>query len=97
MLKKTKNIPTPVNSSVQQVLPDFQDYYYTWEDLENTVYQRIPHKLQQMQNWIIWQQNTINPPPAAIKSHLCEICPQQTTCQQFFADRVVSRVNKLEN
>ncbi|GFE68530.1 PD-(D/E)XK nuclease family protein [Chroococcus sp. FPU101] len=88
MLKKTKSIATPVNSSVQQVLPTFQEYYYAWEDLENTVYQLIPHKLQQMQNWIKWQQNTLNPPPTAIKSHLCEICPQQATCQQFFIEQL---------
>ncbi|PSF32476.1 hypothetical protein C7H19_21510 [Aphanothece hegewaldii CCALA 016] len=84
MLKETKNLSTPVNSSVHQVLPTFQEYYYPWEELENTVYQLIPHKLQQMQNWITWKQNTSSPPPPAIKSNLCDICPQQTTCQQFF-------------
>jgi S-DNA-T family DNA segregation ATPase FtsK/SpoIIIE len=84
MFKETKNNSTPIDSSVHQVLPTFNEYYYSWEELEKTVYQLIPHKLQQMQNWLTWKQDNLNPPPAAIKSDLCNICPQQATCQQFF-------------
>lgn len=97
MFKETKNISTPVDSSVHQVLPTFNEYYYSWEELENTVYKLIPPKLQQMQNWLTWKQYNPDLPPAAVKSNLCQMCPQQTTCQQLFADTLVSRFNKLEN
>ena len=81
MLKQKKNLP--VDSAVYCVLP-FKEYYYSWEQLENTVHSLIPHKLQQMRQWLTWESGQINPPPATIQPHLCQICPQQEKCQTFF-------------
>ena len=83
MLSKQKK--TPVDSAVYCVLPEFKEYKYSWEQLENTVHQLIPYKLLQMQNWLSWESPNPNPPPATTKPYLCEICPQQQKCQTFFA------------
>ncbi|MFN7500958.1 MAG: DNA translocase FtsK [Dolichospermum sp.] len=82
MLSKQKK--TPVDSAVYCVLPEFKEYKYSWEQLENTVHQLIPHKLLQMQNWLSWESPNPNPPPATNQPYLCEICPQQQKCQTFF-------------
>ncbi|MDB9475321.1 DNA translocase FtsK [Dolichospermum circinale] len=82
MLSKQKK--TPVDSAVYCVLPEFKEYKYSWEQLENTVHQLIPYKLLQMQNWLSWESPNPNPPPATTQPHLCEICPQQQKCQTFF-------------
>ena len=82
MLSKQKK--TPVDSAVYCVLPEFKEYKYSWEQLENTVHQLIPYKLLQMQNWLSWEAPNPNPPPATTQPHLCEICPQQQKCQTFF-------------
>jgi S-DNA-T family DNA segregation ATPase FtsK/SpoIIIE len=82
MLSKQKK--TPIDSAVYCVLPEFKEYKYSWEQLENTVHQLIPHKLLQMQNWLSWESPNPNPPPATTQPHLCEICPQQQKCQTFF-------------
>ncbi|MFM7372290.1 MAG: DNA translocase FtsK, partial [Sphaerospermopsis kisseleviana] len=73
-----------VDSAVYCVLPEFKDYQYSWEQLENTVHQLIPYKLLQMQEWLKWESPNPNPPPATNQPHLCEICPQQQKCQSFF-------------
>lgn len=73
-----------VDSAVYCVLPEFKDYQYSWEQLENTVHQLIPYKLLQMQEWLKWESPNPNPPPATTQPHLCEICPQQQKCQSFF-------------
>ncbi|MFB2980513.1 DNA translocase FtsK [Microseira sp. BLCC-F43] len=83
MLKEKQNVP--VDSAVYCVLPEFKEYYYSWEQLENTVHSLIPHKLQQMRQWLTWESGQPNPPPATIQPHLCEICPQREKCQTFFA------------
>lgn len=75
---------TPVDSAVYCVLPEFKEYKYSWEQLENTVHQLIPYKLLQMQNWLSWESPNPNPPPATNQPYLCEICPQQQKCQTFF-------------
>lgn len=75
---------TSVDSAVYCVLPEFKDYQYSWEQLENTVHQLIPYKLLQMQEWLKWESPNPNPPPATTQPHLCEICPQQQKCQSFF-------------
>ncbi|GET37071.1 DNA translocase FtsK [Microseira wollei] len=82
MLKEKQNVP--VDSAVYCVLPEFKEYYYSWEELENTVHSLIPHKLQQMRQWLTWESGQPNPPPATIQSELCLICPQQEKCQTFF-------------
>jgi len=82
MLSKQKK--TPVDSAVYCVLPEFKEYKYSWEQLENTVHQLIPHKLLQMQNWLSWESPNPNPPPMTTEPYLCEICPQQQKCQTFF-------------
>jgi len=82
MLWKQKK--APVDSAVYCVLPEFKEYKYSWEQLENTVHQLIPYKLLQMQNWLSWESPNPNPPPATTQPHLCEICPQQQKCQTFF-------------
>ncbi len=82
MLWKQKK--APVDSAVYCVLPEFKEYKYSWEQLENTVHQLIPYKLLQMQEWLNWESPNPNPPPATTQPHLCEICPQQQKCQTFF-------------
>ncbi|NEQ16231.1 MAG: DNA translocase FtsK, partial [Moorea sp. SIO3E2] len=78
------------------------------EELEDTVDQVIPHKLQQMRQWLSWKpdqvekvgdgetiknhctpamgKGNLEPPPPTPQLHLCNICPQQQTCQTFFED-----------
>jgi S-DNA-T family DNA segregation ATPase FtsK/SpoIIIE len=94
MLSKQKK--TPIDSAVYCVLPEFKEYKYSWEQLENTVHQLIPHKLLQMQNWLSWESPNPNPPPATTQPHLCEICPQQQKCQTFF-DVESNHDQNLEN
>src|SRR5919199_1761361 len=74
----------PVDSAVYCVLPEFKEYHYSWEQLENTVHQLTPHKLQQMRQWLTWEPPQPNPPPPTTQPHLCQICPQQEKCQTFF-------------
>ena len=75
---------SPVDAAVYSVLPEFKEYYFSWEQLAETVHQLIPHKLQQMRQWLKWQPPQTNPPPPTSQSHLCDICPQQTKCRSFF-------------
>ncbi|UIE39013.1 DNA translocase FtsK [Leptodesmis sichuanensis] len=74
----------PVDSAIYCVLPNFKEYQYSWEQLEKTVHQRIPDKLQQMRQWLNWQQGEPDPPPPTAQPHLCQICPQYHKCQTFF-------------
>ncbi|MBO1346890.1 MAG: PD-(D/E)XK nuclease family protein [Hormoscilla sp. GUM202] len=78
----------PVDAAVYCVLPEFKIREYSWEQLSETVHQLIPHKLQQMRQWLNWKPPQPDPPPPTTQSHLCEICPQQQKCQTFFASRV---------
>ncbi len=77
----------PINAAVYCVLPDFQPYRFTWEELEPTVHQLIPYKLQQMQQWLSWEPPQPNPPPETTQSHLCQMCPQQRKCTSLFGER----------
>ena len=80
-----EKIGVPINSAVYSVLPDWHELTFTWNELENTVNQLIPHKLQQMQEWIAWEPSQLNPPPPTTQPDLlCPICPQQKKCQSFF-------------
>ncbi|MBE9228199.1 PD-(D/E)XK nuclease family protein [Phormidium sp. LEGE 05292] len=74
----------PVDSAVYCVLPRFIAYYYDWEKLEETVNQIIPHKLQQMREWLKWEPSQPHTPPKTAQPHLCEICPQKEKCQTYF-------------
>ncbi len=74
----------PVDAAVYCVLPEFKEYHYSWEQLENTVHQLIPHKLQQMRQWLNWKSPQPNPPPLTPQPYLCKICPQKEKCQTFF-------------
>jgi S-DNA-T family DNA segregation ATPase FtsK/SpoIIIE len=74
-----------VDSAVYCVLPEFQEYSYSWKQLENTVHQLIPHKLQQMQQWLMWEQSQPEAPPSTLEAQRCHICPQQEKCQTYFA------------
>lgn len=82
MLQQQKH--DPVDAAVYCVLPEFKNYHFTWEELEKTVHQLIPLKLQQMQDWLSWEPSKSNPPPPTSQPHLCEICPQQPKCQSYF-------------
>ncbi|MBL1200669.1 MAG: cell division protein FtsK [Nostoc sp. GBBB01] len=73
-----------VDSAVYCVLPEFKEYQYSWEQLENNVHQLIPYKLHQMQQWLSWEPPHPNSPPPTTQPYLCEICPQQQKCQTFF-------------
>ena len=106
MLQQQKGVP--IDAAVYCVLPEFQKHYYSWEELEDTVHQLIPHKLQQMRQWLTWKpaqveeggdgetiknhctpaiaKGNLEPPPPTRQPHLCNICPQQQTCQTFFED-----------
>ncbi|MBH8564096.1 PD-(D/E)XK nuclease family protein [Nostoc sp. CENA67] len=81
-----QNKKVAVDSAVYCVLPEFKEYHYSWEQLENAVHQLIPYKLLQMQQWLTWEPPHPNPPPPTTQLHLCEICPQQQKCQTFFVD-----------
>ncbi|MDX2099963.1 MAG: DNA translocase FtsK [Leptolyngbyaceae cyanobacterium bins.59] len=80
-----EKVGVPIHSAVYSVLPDWNELSFTWDELEKTVHQLIPHKLQQMQQWVNWQQDQADPPPPAAQSAFCEICPQQSKCQAFFS------------
>lgn len=106
MLHQKKGVA--IDAAVYCVLPEFQKHYYSREDLEDTVHQVIPHKLQQMREWLSWKpaqveeegdgetiknhctptigKGNLEPPPPTAQPHLCNICPQQQTCQTFFEE-----------
>ena len=79
-----KKLGVPVNSALYAVLPEWKEVTYSWEELEHTVHTLIPHKLQQMQEWIAWQPPQQNPPPPTTQLERCQMCPQQEKCQTYF-------------
>lgn len=83
MLRETLGVP--INSAVYGVLPDWQEQIYSWEQLAETLHQLVPAKLLQIQRWLAWQPPQIDPPPPAARLALCDLCPQQATCQRAFA------------
>ncbi|MGB7486291.1 MAG: DNA translocase FtsK, partial [Phormidesmis sp.] len=82
MLKQKLGVS--INSAVYSVLPDWQGVEYSWDQLEITLHQLIPAKLQQMRAWLAWQPGESNPPPMTPHTQLCTICPQRQKCQQYF-------------
>jgi S-DNA-T family DNA segregation ATPase FtsK/SpoIIIE len=88
-----EQVGVPINSAVYGVLPDWKELTFTWDELKKTVHQMIPHKLQQMQQWVAWKPDQPDPPPVTSQPHLCEICPQRTKCQTFFTQPEGSMVS----
>jgi len=81
-----EKLGVPVDSAVYTVLPNWDELTFTWDELENTVHQLIPQKLQQMRQWIAWEISQTNPPPPTPHPQLfCDICPQKRKCQAYFA------------
>lgn len=80
-----EKIGVQIDSAVYSVLPNWQELTFSWDELESTVHQLIPQKLQQMQSWIAWEPPNPNPPPPTTQPDLlCPICPQRQKCQTFF-------------
>jgi len=77
----------PVDSAIYCVLPQFKEYQYSWDQLESTVHQLIPYKLQQMRQWLTWKSGQPTPPPPTALLYLCDICPQRQKCQTFFLSK----------
>lgn len=86
MLQQTKGIA--VDAQIYSIFPELKTYFYAWERLEKTIYQSIPHKLQQMQEWLTWESGDLFAPPATTQTHLCNLCPQKRKCQSFFENTV---------
>ena len=82
MLKQ--KLQVNINSAVYSVLPDWQGVEYSWDELERSVHQLIPHKLQQMRSWLAWRPAAPHPPPMTPYPNLCAVCPQRTKCQTYF-------------
>lgn len=82
MLRKALGVK--INSAVYSVLPNLQELSFTWEQLDTTIHQLVPQKLQQMRQWLAWESPQLNPPPPTSQPYLCHICPQQKKCQTFF-------------
>lgn len=81
-----EKLGVPIDSAVYSVLPNWDELTFTWDELEKTVHQLIPQKLQQMHQWIAWEPPQPNPPPPTPHPNLfCDICPQRKKCQTFFA------------
>jgi S-DNA-T family DNA segregation ATPase FtsK/SpoIIIE len=80
-----EKLGVPIDSAVYSVLPNWDEFTFTWDELEKTVHQLIPQKLQQMRQWIDWEPPQPNPPPPTPNPDLlCDICPQRKKCQSFF-------------
>ena len=93
MLKQ--KLKVNINSAVYSVLPDWQGVEYSWDQLEKSVHQLIPPKLQQMQAWLAWQPPGANPPPKTPHLQLCEVCPQQKKCETYFETNEVATPDLL--
>lgn len=79
-----QNRGLPANAAIYCILPEFKEYLYAWEQLENTVIKLIPHKLEQMQKWLNWETSKSDAPPPIINTDFCNICSQSQQCQKLF-------------
>ena len=89
-----------IDSAVYSVLPNWDELTFSWDELEKTVHQLIPQKLQQMRQWIAWEPPQPNPPPPTPHPELlCNICPQRKKCQSYFevASEISDEIGELEN
>ena len=82
MLKQ--KLKVNINSAVYSVLPDWKGVEYSWDQLEKSLHQLIPPKLQQIKSWLAWQPSEPSPPPRTPHLELCDICPQRKKCQTYF-------------
>ena len=82
LLKQKKKVS--VDAVVYWVLPEFGEYHYSWEKLENVVESLVPGKLEEMREWLRWEEFQPDPPPRTEHEYLCDICPQREKCQSFF-------------
>ncbi|MGD1702169.1 hypothetical protein [Dapis sp. BLCC M229] len=82
LLKQKKKVP--VDAVVYWVFPELGEYHYSWEKLESVVESLVPSKLEEMREWLRWEEFQPNPPPRTEKEYLCDICPQREKCQSFF-------------
>ena len=82
MLKQ--KLQVNINSAVYSVLPDWKGVEYSWDQLEKSLHQLIPPKLQQIKSWLAWQPSEPSPPPKTPHPELCDICPQRKKCQTYF-------------
>ncbi len=82
LLKQKKK--APVDTVVYWVLPELGEYHYSWEKLENVVESLVPGKLEEMREWLRWEEFQPDPPPRTEYEYLCDICPQREKCQSFF-------------
>ena len=82
LLKQKKKVP--VDTVVYWVLPELGEYHYSWEKLENVVESLVPRKLEEMREWLRWEEFQPDPPPRTEREYLCDICPQREKCQSFF-------------
>ena len=95
-----EKLGVPIDSAVYSVLPNWDEISFTWDELENTVHQLIPQKLQQMRQWVDWEPPQPNPPPPTPHPDLlCDICPQRKKCQTYFdvTGEVSDVADKLED
>ncbi|PIG95231.1 DNA translocase FtsK [Gloeocapsopsis sp. IPPAS B-1203] len=90
-----KKIGVEINSAVYSVLPDLHELTFTWEQLEKTVHQLVPQKMQQMQQWLTWEPPQPDPPPPTSQPDLCYVCPQHKKCQSFFNDSEAIAIDSL--
>ncbi len=90
MLNRSKGVP--VDSAVYSVLPEWQEYVYPWERLEETIHALLPGRLQQMVDWLAWQPESSgsNPPPVAAQNKFCEFCLHNNQCNEVFSHLVVA-------
>ncbi|MEL6385408.1 MAG: DNA translocase FtsK [Cyanobacteria bacterium J06626_18] len=79
-----EEIGVPIDSAVYSVLPDWQEQIYPWAQLEDTILQLIPSKLQQIRDWLAWQPHQGEPPPKTMQLTLCDSCPQRKKCETYF-------------
>lgn len=82
LLKQKKKVS--VDAVVYWVLPELGEYYYSWEKLDNVVEGLVPGKLEEMREWLRWEEFQPDPPPRTEHEYLCDICPQKEKCQSFF-------------
>ncbi|MGK7921474.1 MAG: PD-(D/E)XK nuclease family protein [Trichodesmium sp.] len=82
LLKQKKKVP--VDAVVYWVLPEFGEYHYSWEKLENVMEGSVVSKLEEMREWLRWEEFQPDPPPRTEHEYLCDICPQKEKCQSFF-------------
>ncbi len=68
MLKEKLGVT--IDSAVYSVLPNWEELTFTWDELEKTIHQLIPQKLQQMRQWRSWDAPQPNPPPPTTQPDL---------------------------